>query len=505
MPFSVALVKINDELAKDLQHQRYPSDHLNRSLELRRFGRDALYDVVVNYVRNDYSFRFTDAPIQCSNLSSGLFVPWSIMGLEFGDKEAIRILVDYDPGRVRADEAARILGWLQGLLSRVPDEPDRAIGSLLAGGEVPLRASAQSTSAEVPHVRSTVEPSSAPNAIGSCTDELEAKLVALWRDCFPGQSFQLTDDFFELGGDSLKAFSLIGQCNDCFKVDLPLTVLFENPTIPQLAAAIRGELKNNGSSLVVKLRDGADKPPLVLVHPAGGALYCYRDLVCRLDGNRAVYGMRASSLNPGESLPASVEHIAEQYVRAAADTLGERRWHLAGWSFGGLIAYAMADALSRSRHPHLTLTLIDTPARPKYVGEDEDNVVLALIADALAIDRERLGLNGPLSLQIIIAAARDKLGASSLSEAQVHGMVSQVRNVRRLRLRYNAKRLNGPLTLIRATSEPVTRDQDFDWTEFVNGAINVVSVAATHSSIVRPPHVDKVAEILRSVMAHGGY
>jgi phthiocerol/phenolphthiocerol synthesis type-I polyketide synthase E len=70
-------------------------------------------------------------------------------------------------------------------------------------------------------------------------DELEEKLAALWQDLFGIAPVGVHDSFLELGGHSLLAIQMATQLRALFNVDLPVTVLFEAPTIADLAKRIR--------------------------------------------------------------------------------------------------------------------------------------------------------------------------------------------------------------------------------------------------------------------------
>ena len=59
-------------------------------------------------------------------------------------------------------------------------------------------------------------------------------------------------------------------------------------------------------------------PTLLLIHPIGGTVFCYRDLVDRLAVDAPVYGIQAAGLLAGESLPGSIEEVAEHYLQAVA-------------------------------------------------------------------------------------------------------------------------------------------------------------------------------------------
>jgi acyl transferase domain-containing protein/acyl carrier protein len=70
-------------------------------------------------------------------------------------------------------------------------------------------------------------------------DELEERLVAIWQDLFGIEPIGRNDDFLELGGHSLLAIQVTTQAQSLLGVDLPLTTLFEAPTIAELAKAVR--------------------------------------------------------------------------------------------------------------------------------------------------------------------------------------------------------------------------------------------------------------------------
>jgi acyl transferase domain-containing protein len=74
-------------------------------------------------------------------------------------------------------------------------------------------------------------------------NEMEQKLAALWQDLFGIDRIGVDDNFLELGGHSLLAIQLMTQIRHTFDVDLPVTALFEAPTIAGLAEAVARELR----------------------------------------------------------------------------------------------------------------------------------------------------------------------------------------------------------------------------------------------------------------------
>jgi hypothetical protein len=113
----IALTVVERHLKEDLKHQRYPLGDINRVLRLRGMDRGSLYDVAVNFIRNDYGFDFGGAPITCSNLSTGFYVPWAVTMFQFGEDDPFGLAIDYDGGRVDEKEAELLLRCFRVLLS----------------------------------------------------------------------------------------------------------------------------------------------------------------------------------------------------------------------------------------------------------------------------------------------------------------------------------------------------------------------------------------------------
>jgi acyl transferase domain-containing protein/acyl carrier protein len=72
-------------------------------------------------------------------------------------------------------------------------------------------------------------------------NELEQQVANVWEELFGIQPIGRDDNFLELGGHSLLAIQMATQLRTLFAVDLPVTVLFEAPTVGELAAVIARE------------------------------------------------------------------------------------------------------------------------------------------------------------------------------------------------------------------------------------------------------------------------
>lgn len=139
---------------------------------------------------------------------------------------------------------------------------------------------------------------------------------------------------------------------------VPLETFIAAPTAAALAAIVRAGDTPAVFDPVVPLRIEGSGAPLFLVHPIGGSVLCYLDLVRRLPTGRPVYGLRAAGVDPGTEPLAGVEALAASYLAAVRRIQPEGPYLLAGWSFGGYVAFEMARQLPAACE--VRVALLDT-------------------------------------------------------------------------------------------------------------------------------------------------
>lgn len=119
---------------------------------------------------------------------------------------------------------------------------------------------------------------------------VEKELIDIWKPILGVKELGIEDDFFELGGHSLKALQVIHQLKNSQGIDIPIELLFENPTIEQLAEKLFShELRASAVQHVSRLN-----PPtgvnLFCFPPISGFGIFYKDLAAKLNGKATVYG-----------------------------------------------------------------------------------------------------------------------------------------------------------------------------------------------------------------------
>ncbi|MEX0853322.1 MAG: alpha/beta fold hydrolase [Bauldia sp.] len=189
----------------------------------------------------------------------------------------------------------------------------------------------------------------------------------LFGEAFNDAAIEFDADFFELGGDSMLATSLIASIEKEFDVALPISILLEAPTPRALAAVIfKAAAERVGDALVIA-REAGSAPPLCCVHGMNGETVFQRRLADALVGDRPIYALRAIGLQAGERPLETVEQIASNYIAAVRRVRGAGPYVLLGHCGGSLIAAEMAQQLTAAGETVAGLIMID-PAHDKTVA-----------------------------------------------------------------------------------------------------------------------------------------
>jgi thioesterase domain-containing protein len=199
-----------------------------------------------------------------------------------------------------------------------------------------------------------------PDPARSCVgprDALEQQLVALWEETLGVSPVGVTDSFFDLGGHSLVAIRLFSRMAQLLGRELPLSILFQAPTVEQLARLLRGEELR--SSPLVAIQPDGFRTPFFCIHGAGGNVLCFRSLARHLGPDQPFYGLQSPEPLEDPENPSSIAERAARYLREirAAQPVGP--YFLGGFSFGGRIASEMARQLRTHGEEVGLLALLD--------------------------------------------------------------------------------------------------------------------------------------------------
>ncbi len=223
----------------------------------------------------------------------------------------------------------------------------------------------------------------AQRSLVSARSPLEEKLVTLWKSVLNLDTVGVTDDFFDLGGNSLLVMRLFSELEALFDQRLPLVEIFAAPTIEKMAERLEqitvvettatDESKAEASTFshcdsLVPLRIGTVYPPLFLVHDVDGDTALYLHLARRLERDRTVYAIRPQRLWQRMDCSDDAPLAHSRVVEFAQHCVEQMRlvqpvgpYLIGGLCAGGVIAFETARQLEAAEE-NVVLTLMDAPA-----------------------------------------------------------------------------------------------------------------------------------------------
>ncbi|MGF1937503.1 MAG: non-ribosomal peptide synthetase [Nostoc sp. ChiQUE02] len=190
----------------------------------------------------------------------------------------------------------------------------------------------------------------------------ESTLAKIWAEVLNVERVGIYDNFFDLGGDSLLTVHLMKQIHKQFERELPLATLFLNPTIESLATSLSSKADSLPWSPLVPIQPAGSSPAFFCVHPIFGVVFPYYELAHHLGKNQPFYGLQPIGLD-GKIPPLTcIEDMAAHYIEALRRVQPKGPYFLGGWSFGGWVAFEMAQQLQKSGEEVALLAVLDTLA-----------------------------------------------------------------------------------------------------------------------------------------------
>jgi FkbH-like protein len=187
----------------------------------------------------------------------------------------------------------------------------------------------------------------------------QRQLADIWRNVLKLPSVGIHDDYFALGGTSLLAVRLVLQIEKVFGRHIPIAALLKAPTIEKLTRYL-DEPTIEDDLAVVTLRDGGSGTPLLLLPGIGGHVMAFKRLAELLDMDRPVFGMEMRPEIESNRKPRSLETIAGEFIQRILKIQPQGPYLLAGWSFGGLLAFEIARQLQAGGKVVELVAMFDT-------------------------------------------------------------------------------------------------------------------------------------------------
>lgn len=339
-------------------------------------------------------------------------------------------------------------------------------------------------------------------------DEIEGELARLWLETLGETSNNITVDFFDEGGNSLLAMSLLARIQRRFDRTISLTAFMQRPTIEAMAMVLREDRWEEPEQQVFPMRDEGCEPALLFID-AGPF---FRPLVRALGTNQPVFGVALPKL-PDLPERFTIQDIAANLASAILKSSLDRPYYLAGWSQAGVIAYEVARQL-RERGKEVALLLLIDSSNPTYLRNYQtwgnfhkrlyfkiEKALYRLWKMRQMSFREAWRYFRNRNHRIDLDSLMSHSGSATISEIE-QAATEHWKIQYRAAMEYRPGPCSWPLALIRSTALQVGlfRDPLLGWGSVANQGLQVYEMPGEHDEMFREPAVQRLAKVVSNCL-----
>lgn len=341
-------------------------------------------------------------------------------------------------------------------------------------------------------------------------DRMEIQLTALWQQVLEIPMIGIHDNFFDLGGHSLKAAQLFFLLEQVYGRQLPLATLFQAPTIAQLAGVLSHEQWEPPWRSLVAIQPTGKATPLFMVPGVGGNVLIFARLTKLLGLEQPVFGLQARGLDGNEQPFTSVPEMAAHYVDEIRRVRPQGPYRIAGLCTGGLIAYEMAQQLVRCGET-VQLAMIET-WHPSSYHRYKRSGLATLWRSAFIARKTWINLAALFRLPVSEWAGffKNKLpkvgtllyGTSMEISRETDFVIERLTQATLMAMaNYEVREYPGRFLNLIASNRPLaadTVDTRLEWDRLARDGADTYHITAKDAGLMlQPPHIEELVEYLK--------
>ena len=343
---------------------------------------------------------------------------------------------------------------------------------------------------------------------------VERQLVSLWEELLAARPIGIHDNFFDLGGNSLLGLKLISRIGKTFGTDIPVAVLYQAATVEQLAKLIIQPSFPNPLTSLVSIQTAGSKPPFFWVLGGSSSAVLPR----YLGSDQPIYGLVHQSQDGKPALYTRVETIAAHYLEEIRTVQAKGPYFLGGYSFGGMVAFEMAQQLRKKGEEVALLFLLDADDPGNEISSSPNGLTnISFRHEILRHLRNLAPLGAQEKLDYILVRVKLKItempgrirkilknGVCKVYLAMGCPLPLSLRSYYILEIYDNAHRNYVPEfypgVAVYIKSEKRASDHQLNYEKVIAGGLEVHEVPGGHLDLVQEPYVRLWAEKLKNAL-----
>lgn len=331
-------------------------------------------------------------------------------------------------------------------------------------------------------------------------------IADIWKEVLGLEDVYIHDDFFEIGGNSINIIQVAYQIKEILGVEITAADLMAYRTVHELSDyIIGGGGQNSQFKSVFKINKSTSPKNIFIVHGGDVNIYYYRYLAKLLEDEYSVYGIQPKGLNGEEPFPDSTYHMLYDYMREIRMIQDEGPYIIAGYCIGGYLCNDIVNIFEMQGDKVAAMLQLDEEAfierkHLKYVYTV--NTILRVID----IWRRITGKDKMYTLEKFMKLMpKDQLPITKERQQEILKDKKNLSHYFQSELPYNTHYFylgfpHSPTLVIKADDNNHRLFKKELWEKMAKGPLEYYEVPGNHETVLLPPYVDKVAEIIRAYL-----
>lgn len=342
------------------------------------------------------------------------------------------------------------------------------------------------------------------SSINSPENDIEAQLVEIWEDVLGFSPISTTDNFFEIGGDSILSIQIISQTKKN-GIDINPKDLFESQTIKELAKSLSKKptisAKTTHFNHITEVKASGNLPPLFCIHGGGRHFFYYNTLRNHVNTERPVFAVQASDIEKDIIMHQSIEQMAEKFLEEIKMIAPKGPYHIMAYCFSTAVGLEISQILKRNGE-EVNLIIVDTIAihQSRYAPSKTKRRVIGFL--------QRFTKN-PIRAGYLFLRSRAGKYLKPFILKHIGNDIEK--NIELLRnnhaknyLNYHWKTYNNNISVILTEKEDTTLNPEIieSWNEISNNKTKLLYTIGHHNHLFEEPTVKNTAIKLEECMTN---
>ncbi|WP_311083014.1 non-ribosomal peptide synthetase [Paenibacillus polymyxa] len=303
--------------------------------------------------------------------------------------------------------------------------------------------------------------------------DVEQLLASIWQEVLEIPQVGIHDDFFTLGGHSLKVLELIRKVHLATDIELPIRSVMDFPTIEEQALTLlKADLEYKADSPIIRLNEHGPIS-IFCFPPMLGYGLSFAEFAKQLDQDAVVYGLEFVDDAADE------QAMLARYVDLIVSTQAQGPYVLLGYSIGGNLAHKVAATLERQGHTVSDIFMLDSVKRAEalpFTDEETEHEIHDMLEQVPDSYRELLNETYQRKM-IAYAVYGNQLVNTESVQANIHGFVA-----------VGSETVRG------------TGDNKLLWKDATQGSYEEHSLFGNHYELLEPGFIEENVKSIRAAI-----